>query len=343
MGKIKINLESGAVVEKPLIIAFQANNFEYVILDNEMNGSMGLPIILVCKLENGKLIKIEDQNEWQIVKEYLKNIIAGSGVELVKVASVLPANDVYYTQLTLPVPSFDSLKKAYTIAGSEPENNEVGIADINVDNKPIMDQPTVETPASPVVENATPASPVATPTEPTPEAPIADVTPTIETSAPQVEQTPVVNETPNVDTNNLAETPAVDLGIPSAPVMDNPAAVNPVPDTSIDLNAPIPVFGDIKTSEAPKAPEAPETVVTPETPTNVNEDTPAPALETPAVDNVQPVEQSVVPENEPVVSITPDSENESPFKEQKEAFMQACENMFDALVQKFEKELENNK
>ena len=34
---------------------------------------------------------------------------------------------------------------------------------------------------------------------------------------------------------------------------------------------------------------------------------------------------------------------ESIFKEQKEAFMQACENMFDALVQKFEKELESKK
>ena len=104
MGKIKLNLESGAVVEKPLIIAFRANNIEYVILDNEMNGSMGLPIILVCKLEN-RLTKIVDQNEWQIVKEYLKNIIAGSELELVKVANVLPANDIYYTQLTLPVPS----------------------------------------------------------------------------------------------------------------------------------------------------------------------------------------------------------------------------------------------
>ena len=30
-------------------------------------------------------------------------------------------------------------------------------------------------------------------------------------------------------------------------------------------------------------------------------------------------------------------------EEQKEAFMQACENMFDALVQKFERELENRK
>ena len=48
MGKIKLNLVSGAVVEKPLINAFRANNNSYIVLDNEMNGSMGLPIILVC-------------------------------------------------------------------------------------------------------------------------------------------------------------------------------------------------------------------------------------------------------------------------------------------------------
>ena len=113
MGKIKLNLTSGAVVEKPLINAFTANNINYVVLDNETNGSMGLPIILVCKLENNKLIKIVDTNEWQIVKEYLKNIIAGSKVDFIKVDSVLNADDVYYTQLTLPVPSYDALKKAY--------------------------------------------------------------------------------------------------------------------------------------------------------------------------------------------------------------------------------------
>ena len=57
MEKIKLNLVSGAIVEKPLINAFKANNMSYVVLDNEMNGSMGLPIILVCKLENNKLVK----------------------------------------------------------------------------------------------------------------------------------------------------------------------------------------------------------------------------------------------------------------------------------------------
>ena len=299
MGKIKLNLESGAVVEKPLINAFRANNFEYVILDNEMNGSMGLPIILVCKLENGKLIKIEDQNEWQMVKEYLKNIIAGSEVELVKIANVLPANDVYYTQLTLPVPSFDALKKAYTVAGNEAETSEVTASSIN--EQSVIDTPEVQT---------------------------ESVTPQVEIAQENVPETP---ENPIPEVNNVASTPVVDLDVPNATVTETP-------EITIDLNAPIPVFGDV--SAAPE----------------VNtEDTPiAPALEMPSVEeetkeiapnveNETSIEQPNIDENEPVVSIAPESENENPFKEQKEAFMQACENMFDALVQKFEKELENNK
>ncbi len=305
MGKIKLNLESGAVVEKPLINAFRANNFEYVILDNEMNGSMGLPIILVCKLENGKLIKIEDQNEWQMVKEYLKNIIAGSQVELVKVANVLPANDVYYTQLTLPVPSFDALKKAYTIAGSENENAEV--TKTNIPEQTVTETPEVQT------ENATSQ---------------VNITPE---HAPEVTSEPT--ESSNTEVNNISSAPAIDVDIPNAPVTDTPN----IPDTTIDLNAPIPVFGDVN-----------------ETPATNTEDEPiAPSLEMPIDEEdatkeiapnveVEPViEKNNVDENEPVVSIAPETEN--PFKEQKEAFMQACENMFDALVQKFEKELENNK
>ena len=328
MGKIKLNLESGVVVEKPLINAFRANNFEYVILDNEMNGSMGLPIILVCKLENGKLIKIEDQNEWQIVKEYLKNIIAGSQVELVKIPNVLPANDIYYTQLTLPVPSFDALKKAYTMAGTESSEG------ANANATPVSAGSVAPTP----VVNEAPSVPTPMPTTEavpnvTPSVAPENVTP-VEAPTPQVEvaPTPTTSEPTPVDNvvNTVNPTPVVDLGIPNAPVMDNPAPINPAPTPTIDLNAPIPVFGN--TNEG----------------TNNVEETPvASALEIPGIENATPVPPTVEPtpvsENEPVVSIAPSSETESPFKEQKEAFMQACENMFDALVQKFEKELENNK
>ncbi len=279
MGKIKLNLVSGAIVEKPLICAFKANNFEYIVLDNEMNGSMGLPIILVCKLENGKLIKIADQNEWQIVKEYLKNIIAGSQVELIKVASEMPADDIYYTQLTLPLPSFDALKSAYTI---EPEATPV--------------TPEV-TPVAPQVEVA-PAS--VAPVTPEPSVSAPEVSPVMESApaAPEVTAAPEVAPTPEVN-------------IP--PEVSEPVSVEPTPEAvmpdmsapAIDLNAPIPTFEEKKEE--------------------------APAVETPAP--------------EPVVTPTPEvaASSDSVFQAQKEAFMQACENMFDALVQKFERELENRK
>lgn len=271
MGKIKLNLVSGAVVEKPLISAFKANNNSYVVLDNEMNGSMGLPIILVCKLENNRLIKIVDQGEWQIVKEYLKNIIAGNQIEFIKVNNEIAADDIYYTQLTLPVPSFDALRNAYKL---EEESSDATILDINPE-------------------------------------PVANV-------SEQVAAGPVA---PQVDTTIASPNPVVDVGVPSVPVVNNPDVNMTAP--AIDLNIPIPTFGE---------------------PINAN----------PAVENVARVEPVVpqvdvpmvetTPVVEPIPAIEPAASNEvDMFKEQKEAFMQACENMFDALVQKFQKELENRK
>lgn len=264
MGKIKLNLVSGAVVEKPLISAFKANNNSYVILDNEINGSMGLPIILVCKFENNKLIKINDQNEWQIVKEYLKNIIAGNQVEYFKIATELAADDIYYTQLTLPVPSFDALKNAYKV--EETVNTDNNIIDIN------------------------------------------PVTPTVETPTPQVAQVSPVMP----DINPSA--PVIDINIPGTEVTQSEPVVNATP--AIDLNTPIPTFGGEVATQTPVV----------ETPTVEG---------TPVMPEPQVTEAPVV--NDQVVN------NGDIFKEQKEAFMQACENMFDALVQKFEKELENRK
>ena len=50
MEKIKLSLVSGSSLEKPLVTAFNGANASYVVLDNEMNGTMGLPIILVSKV-----------------------------------------------------------------------------------------------------------------------------------------------------------------------------------------------------------------------------------------------------------------------------------------------------
>ncbi len=274
MEKIKLNLVSGAIVEKPLINAFKANNMSYVVLDNEMNGSMGLPIILVCKLENNKLVKINDQNEWQIVKEYLKNIIAGNQVEFLKVPKELHADDIYYTQLSLPVPSFDALKNSYKVEDMEvsaPSNdinnpNNMESASILDINPSAMNNVGVE-PAINIPNNSVP-----------PVEPAINVVPSNE---PNV----MPNPEPIMDPNSSA-------GTPNNPVID---IVNPVnmesPVTDIPQNSPIP-------------------------------------------DPITNVQQN----SEPIVN-----GEKNIFSEQKEAFMQACENMFDALVQKFEKELENSK
>lgn len=281
MGKIKLNLVSGAVVEKPLINAFRANNNSYVVLDNEINGSMGLPIILVCKFEGNKLIKITDANEWSMVKEYLKNIIAGNQVEFIKINEELAADDIYYTQLTLPVPSFDALKNAYKVEE---------VAKVEDTSAEIMN----------MLNNDTPVTPM-----PNPE--------------PSIIQTPIMPE----PVNNQVETPVMNM---ESPVIDMP--VNPV------FNGPVmePTPVAPQTQEVVQPTMSPTDIVSPVTP-NI-EITPQPVVE----QADQPIEVPI----EPVVSNEVQTEV-SIFKEQKEAFMQACENMFDALVQKFEKELENRK
>lgn len=270
MGKIKLNLISGAVVEKPLISAFSANNSSYVVLDNEMNGSMGLPIILVCKLENNKLTKIVDANEWGIVKEYLKNIIAGNKIEFIKINEEIVADDIYYTQLTLPVPSFDALRNAYKVEEVEPAKEEVTTI-MDMFNTNTLEEP-VQNVVSPVIEP---------------------------TAAPlgNFEVNPSVN----------LESPVID--IPVAPIFNEPV-IEPMPVVDIAVS----------NSVEPTVIEPAVTQVMP--------------------DNIQTPEVSLEQVQENVV----ETENSnSVFKEQKEAFMQACENMFDALVQKFEKELENHK
>ncbi len=258
MGKIKLNLVSGAVVEKPLISAFKANNNSYVVLDNEMNGSMGLPIILVCKFEDNRLIKIVDTNEWSMVKEYLKNIIAGNRVEFIKINEELLADDIYYTQLTLPVPSFDALKNAYKVEDVVPNNDVMGIFDVNT--------------------NVTPA----------------------QNTEQSIVQTPIMPE----PVNNQVETQVMNM---ESPVIDMP--VNPAIEPSPVVEQPTVSPIDIVTPIMPNIEINPQPVV-------------------------EPVMDPINNEVNPTTSV---------FKDQKEAFMQACENMFDALVQKFEKELENRK
>lgn len=321
MGKIKLNLVSGAVVEKPLVCGFKANNIEYVVLDNEMNGSMGLPIILVCKIDNNKVTKIVDPNEWQLVKEYLKNIIAGSIVEFVPVAKEMTADDIYYTQLTLPVPSFDALKKAYPIEDTE-SSNTATILDIN----PMPNQTVTPTPSSPVgpTSSVGPVAPEPITLQPEP-IPVSPVNPS-----------PIPNVTPTepVTPNPIPATPVEPPVTPTPVVNPTTPVTGPTPE-QIMQNPTSPII-DFATPIAPEPTQTPVASQTVVEPTALEAQTINPAPSAPAT----PVEPPVNNNSQVISGPTPIDAKEL-FKDQKEAFMQACENMFDALVQKFEKELQN--
>lgn len=284
MSKIKLNLVSGAVVEKPLITAFQSSDNSYIVLDNEMNGSMGLPIILVSKIENNKLVKIVDQNEWQVVKEYLKNIIAGQTIQFIEVANELSADDIYYTQLTLPVPSFDALKNNYKIGGQVDAPTVEPVAEVPVSEPAPVDEPI------PTVAPVTP-EPVPAPA-PMPE--VAPQEPVIQTVEPAVEETTI----PEIE-------------IPIVSHMANAAASNPEPAPAIETPVIEPVAAPVVEPVVAPMPQEP-------------------VVETPVVESAPVVDTSVL---EPTPSV------DNPFNKEKEAFMKACENMFDALVQKFQNEL----
>ena len=151
MSKIRVNLTSGNVFEKPLVTCFQGTSANYVVFDNEMNGSMGLPIICISKLNGNRLEKIFDQSEWASVKENLKSIISGSTLMYLEVPENLSEQDDFFTQLTLPVASFDVLKRSYNPPKPEPEV--MPAPQPEVAPAPVQPAPEVmETPVPPVMD-----------------------------------------------------------------------------------------------------------------------------------------------------------------------------------------------
>ena len=150
MSKIRVNLTSGNVFEKPLVTCFQGTSANYVVFDNEMNGSMGLPIICISKLNGNRLEKIFDQSEWASVKENLKSIISGSTLMYLDVPENLSAQDDFFTQLTLPVASFDVLKRSYNPPKPEPEV--MPTPQPEVAPAPAPTPEVMETPAPPVMD-----------------------------------------------------------------------------------------------------------------------------------------------------------------------------------------------
>ena len=359
MGKIRLNLVSGSSVEKPLITAFKENEIGYVILDNELNGSMGLPIILVCKLMQDKLTKIEDQNEWQNVKESLKKIIATGDAEYISLANELMADDIYYTQLTLPVPSFDALKNSYKPGNPSTVNLEQNT--VNNENTAMVEDSNPVSEMQPINNQAIDPSPIMNnPVEQN----IPPITPSMEDNNNDIPFNPTMDI--NNNNQNVFETPIIN-NINPIPMdnqtIDGTINTNNNVQPNIDLNAPVvnidPMGITNDSNVAPSAnPIEPPmgTPVIPDYPTaDINNVTNTDASITmPTADVTPDVTSNPTPDLTPNLTpdLTPDptldvnnidnaNNNIDKFKEQKEAFMTACENMFDALVQKFERELQN--
>ena len=261
MGRIKIKITTGQEIEKNVINAFTAENNTYVVIDNQVTGSMGLPIILVSKLVNNKLLKIESPDEWQKTKEFLKLIIASGQVKYVNIPNEVVADEIYSTQLTLPVESFDVIKKNYK-PEEVPASNEfipnIEITPIGAPVKPnpmesMFNNQTVA-PAMPATAPVMPAAPVVEPVMPTIEMPVVNPVPVIETPSAPVMPTPF--EMPAAPVQNVAGmsnafntmAPEVEQSVPKiempevkAPVIETPVMPAPIKEevskATLDVNS----------------------------------------------------------------------------------------------------------
>ncbi len=219
-------------MEKSVLTAFTVEENTYIVLDNESVGSMGLPIILVSKLVSNRLTKILDQTEWQKVKENLKTIISGAPMSYINVNASLEADDVFFTQLTLPIASFNALKNNYV---------PVGETTGGINSEPVTSAVPEITPApTPVVEPVTPVMPEVTPA-PTPVIePVTPVMPEV-TPAPIPVVEPVTPVMPEITS---APTPVVE------PVVIPEVVISPIeiPDNSASNEAAEINFDELKKS-----------------------------------------------------------------------------------------------
>ena len=199
-------------------------------------------------------------------------IIAGNQVNYVSLAPEVSADDVFYSQLTLPVASFEALKNNYNLNGV---------------NNDVSESTSVETPS-------------------------ADVeSPSILAAAPETNQG---NFAISQNVNTVANEPVI------------PQMTNAEPDVAPIAESVAPTVEPTPTSE-PITPIANVTPIMPEPPQSAQAE-------------VSVMNEPVVPESSMPTSLEEDtSNNDVPvdFTADKEAFLKACENMFDALVAKFNK------
>lgn len=292
MAKLTLNLPSGVKSEKTIINYFKKDNNSYVILDAESVGPMGLPLILVSKYVDGRLSKIVDQEEWTKVKGFLKQIIAEGGsapatssFEYMPLDGTSDADEIYFTQLTLPIASFDALKKAYIpkLADVSPSPIQAPVSSVGQMNEvPIMEAMAPENPR--INDEVNPVSSVDSIPAVLPDDTIPAVSP-----APSAEELPIDNST----------------GDSPVTVSPNEPVANPLLG-NIDINKEL-APAEEKDSVPTVAPEVQET-------------------------KIEPLEPVAEPVSTPAESAT----NENSYEAEKQAFLKACENMFDALISKFE-------
>lgn len=230
MAKINIAKPTGSVENLELLTAFKADGMTYIIFDSDKIGSMGLPIIYVCKFINEKLEKIIDANEWQTVKNYLKGIINGTSFEYIKVASNLNADEAYFMPLTLPQASFDLIKSRYIV--KEDNENNGAVASNPSEN---IANPPLETLETTLVNEPINKDNVVTPNT-TPEAKEEVVAPTITPAAPSINTVP--NETPSapvMPNNNIVSNSTINISPAlNEPVINNPIENSPVAEVNVN-------------------------------------------------------------------------------------------------------------
>ena len=279
MKKISITMASGSMLVKPLVTAFRGASGEYIVLDNEINGSMGLPIILVTKLSNNRLVKITDQNEWNAVKDILRNIISGNQMDYIDVPENLSGDDMFFSQLTLPVASFEVLKNNYkTLTTAQESPNQ---------------QPSQNTQT---VSNAQPN---------------------------QFPQATLTQQPSQISQENAM--PQNNQFSPAAPISQE----------GLDPQS-APIFQDNSASQSSQnvLEQKNDSFVSPFTSTqNVDAPVANPFIQPQTMGNME--QTQVAPE--PVNSMPVSQEAAVDYSDEKEAFLQACGNMFDALVAKFNK------
>ena len=216
MSKIKVNLASGNVIEKPLISCFKGTNGDYVILDGEANGQMGYPIVCISRFNANKFEKIVDPGEWGSVKENLKAIISGTSLPYLNVPETVSAADDFYTQLTLPVASFDLLKSVYApvkeeVAPAIPVTPAPEVAPTPAPAPEVAPAPAVAT-INPIAEPVALTNDLVNPVAPAPQiniapAPISEVelapAPAIATPAPEVAPAVESAPAPSVNTSSV--------------------------------------------------------------------------------------------------------------------------------------------